>query len=163
METLKEKTSSKHKTININRTFDLPVEKVWDAWTKPEICKKWWGPKDYICPDCTIELKVGGKVLSSMQNKKDGKKIWSVGVFKEIIPQQRLVYTDNFSDENGKVIPVEGMPGDWSKRLIVTITLKNRNGKTEFHLQHENIPVESYDDCVQGWNESLDKLEELKE
>ena len=51
------------------------------------------------------------------------------------------------------------MKGDWSKELIITVELQDKNGKTDFSLTHEGLPVEMQDDCTEGWNESLDKLE----
>lgn len=85
--------ASKQKTVSITRTFNLPVDTVWKAWTEPESFKKWWGPKDYTCPSCTIDFKVGGKNLAAMRGP-DGKDIWSTGTYKEIIPQKKIVYTD---------------------------------------------------------------------
>jgi hypothetical protein len=51
------------------------------------------------------------------------------------------------------------MKGDWSKELKITIDLQDQNGKTELTLTHEGLPIEMYDECIDGWNESLDKLE----
>jgi uncharacterized protein YndB with AHSA1/START domain len=124
-----------------------------------EANKKWWGPSDYTCTFCKIDLNVGGKYLSNMKNKK-GEEMFGTGVYKEIVPKKKLVMTDNFSDEKGNITgPPKGMPGDWSKEMVVTIDLQDKNGKTEFSLTHQGLPVEAYEDCIKGWNESLDKLE----
>lgn len=153
-------TVGKQKTVLITRTFDLPVSKMWKAWTEPESFKKWWGPKDFTCPQSSIDLKVGGKYLSSMKSS-DGKEFWSTGTFKEIIPMKKIVYTDSFSDSKGNIIPASdyGMPGEWPNELVVTLTLEEVDGKTKMTLRHEGIPEESYDDCVTGWQQSFDKLE----
>lgn len=158
MET-KEKSAVKHKTVLIKRTFNLPVEKVWKAWTEPEVYKKWWGPHAFTCTYCEIDLRVGGTYLSNMKSK-DGKEMFGTGTYKEIIPNKKLVMTDNFSDEKGNIIdPPEEMKGDWSKELIVTVELQDKDGKTDFSLTHQGLPAEMYEDCTEGWNESLDKLE----
>lgn len=163
METTKEKSAVKHKTVLINRTFNLSIELVWDAFTNPETFKKWWGPENYSCTICKIDLKVGGKCFADMKNKKTGETMYSVDIYKEIVEREKLVMSDHFADEKGNIIPAPaGMPGDWSKEMIITIRLEDKNDQTAFSLTHEGIPVEGYEDCVKGWNESLDKLERLK-
>ncbi len=158
METTKQSTG-KYKTISIERTFNLPLTTVWSAWTQPEPFKKWWGPKEYTCPDCTIDFKVGGKCVASMQDK-DGKKVWSTCTYKEIVPQTKLVYMDSFADSKGNIVSgaVYGMP-EMPMSLLVTLQFKEENGKTTMHLQHEGLPVDMADDCVKGWQSSFDKME----
>lgn len=162
MSTIKTKPAEPGKQqLVITRIFDLPVNKVWKAWTEPESCKKWWGPKDFTSPYCTINLKVGGKYLSCMRSP-DGTEFWSTGVYKEIIPHKKLVFSDSFSDEKGNIIPAAdlNMPGDWPLELLVTVTLEETGEKTKMVLQHVGLPPESYDDCQTGWQQSFDKLEE---
>ncbi len=154
-------TAVNKKPVNITRTFDLPVAKVWQAWTDPKSLKKWWGPKDFTCPYCDIDLKVGGKYLACMRSNEEAE-FWSTGVYKEIIPDKKIVCTDSFSDDKGNVIPASelNMPGDWPMELLVTVTFEEAGGKTKIDLQQVGIPPEMYDDCIKGWDESLDKLEE---
>ena len=146
--------------IVIERIFSLPVSKVWKAWSEPESFKKWWGPKDFTCPVSTINFKTGGKYLSCMRSSA-GEEFWSTGVYQEIIPYKRIVYTDRFSDSKGNTIAASdhNLPGDWPEELLVTVTLEEAGGKTVLRLQHQGIPDEMYEDCIQGWNESFDKLE----
>lgn len=153
-------TAEKHKTITIKRTFNLPLSAVWKAWTEPESMKKWWGPKEYTCPDCSIDFKVGGKFLASMQGA-DGKKIWSTGTYKEIVPLKKIVNTDSFADSTGNIVPASyyKMSGDWGLELLVTTEFEEVDGKTNISLQHAGLPVELSDECMQGWQSSFDKLE----
>jgi uncharacterized protein YndB with AHSA1/START domain len=152
-------TTEKYKTISINRTVNLPLNSVWKAWTEPESFKKWWGPKEFTCPDCTIDFKIGGKMLASMMGE-DGKKIWSTGTYKEIIPQKKIVVTDSFADSNGNIVPASDykMP-EMPLELLVTIELEEVDGKTNMSILHEGLPAEIADDCVKGWQSSFDKLE----
>lgn len=145
----------------INRVFNLPVNKVWQAWTEPESFKKWWGPKDYTCPFCSIDLKTGGKYLSSMRSPQ-GDEYWSTGTYKEIVPNKKLVLTDSFSDSKGNIIPAAdlNMPGNWPLELLVTVTFEEADGKTKMKLRHEGLPPEMKEDCQTGWEQSFDKLEE---
>ena len=158
---VKQQGSALQNEIVINRVFNLPVSVVWLAWTDAEYFKKWWGPRGFTCPSSKMEAKVGGKYLNCMRGP-DGKEYWSTGVVKELIPERKLVVTDNFSDDKGNIKPASeyGMPGDWPKELLITVYLEEADGATKLRLQHEGIPEEGHDDCVNGWNECFDKLEE---
>jgi len=147
--------------IVIYRVFNLPAKVVWLALTNSEYYKKWWGPKDFTCPYSKMEAKVGGRYLNCMKGT-DGKEYWSTGIVKEFIPEKKLVVTDSFSDEKGNIKSAAeyGMPGDWPRELLISFELEEADGATKLKLTHEGIPVEMHDECVQGWNESFDKLEE---
>jgi uncharacterized protein YndB with AHSA1/START domain len=152
--------AAKQKTVSITRTFNAPVEEVWKAWSEPESFKKWWGPKDFTCPDCTIDFKVGGQIFASMQGP-DGKKIWSTCAFSKIEPMKKIIYMDNFADEKGNKVPASyyNMSGDWSNEVQVTVTFEDVNGKTKMTMDQTNIPEDMYDDCITGWQQCFDKME----
>jgi uncharacterized protein YndB with AHSA1/START domain len=158
---VKQQGSALQNEIVINRVFNLPVSVVWLAWTDAEYFKKWWGPRGFTCPSSKMEAKVGGKYLSCMRGP-DGKEYWSTGVVKELIPERKLVVTDSFSDDKGNIKPASeyGMPGDWPKELLITVYLEEADGATKMKLKHQGIPNEMREDCIKGWNESFDKLEE---
>ncbi|MBC7745405.1 MAG: VOC family protein [Flavobacterium sp.] len=149
------------KPLVINRIFNLPLSKVWQAWTESESIKKWWGPKDITCPYAFIDLKEGGKYLSCMLSP-NGDEFWTTGVYKEIVINKKLVCTDSFSDKNGNVVPASDykMPGNWPLESFLTVTFEETEGKTEMQLQHQGLPPEMLDDCKIGWEQSFDKLDE---
>lgn len=151
-------TAETQKTILVNRTFDLPLATVWKAWTEAESMKKWWGPEEYTCPDCSIDFKVGGKYLASMQAA-NGKKVWSTSTYKEIIPLKKIVNTDSFADSEGNIVPASyyKMEGEWELELQVTTEFEQVNGKTSISLQHAGLPAEISEDCMKGWQSSFDK------
>ena len=156
---VKQKPELKNNIV-INRVFDLPVQKVWAAWTDAEQFKKWWGPEGFTCPVSNMEAKVGGRYLSCMKAP-DGKEFWSTGVVKEFVPNRRLVLSDSFSDSKGNVISASdlGFPGNWPRELLISVTFEEAgSSKTKLRLEHEGIPEEMREDCIKGWNESLDKL-----
>ena len=157
---VKQQDSALQNEIVIQRVFSLPITNVWQAFTQPEQFKKWWGPKDFTCPSSKMDARVGGKYLNCMRSP-NGKEYWSTGVVKEFIPEKKLVITDSFSDENGNIISASelGMPGDWPGELLITINLEEADGATKLRLIHEGVPAEMREECIQGWNESLDKLE----
>ncbi len=146
----------------ITRIFDAPRELAWNAWTDPELFKSWWGPKNFTAPVIKIDLRAGGKYLYCMRGP-DGKDYWSTGVYREIVPMERLVLTDSFADEKGNVVPAShyGMGGDWPLELLVTVTLEELGGKTKMVLRHEGIPAGFMRELTEaGWGESFDKLAE---
>ena len=158
---VKQQGSALQNEIVINRVFNLPVSVVWLAWTAPEYFKKWWGPRGFTCPSSKMEARVGAKYLNCMRGP-DGKEYWSTGEVKELIPERKLVVTDSFSDEKGNIKSAAeyGMPGDWPKELLITVYLEEADGATKMKLRHQGVPDEMREDCIKGWNESLDKLEE---
>ena len=154
---------STERTLVIERIFDAPRELVWKAWTDPEMAKRWWGPKSFTSPAAEIDFRVGGKYLLAMQSPdfNNGEPIWSTGVYREIIPHQRIVCTDCFADENGNVVPAShyGMTGEFPLEMLVTVELEDLGGKTKMTLRHEGLPAgEISEGANQGWHESFDKL-----
>lgn len=148
--------------IQIIRIFDAPRELVWKAWTHPQHFRRWWGPKDYTCPFCEMDFRVGGKYLNCMRSP-EGKDYWGTGVFREIIPMERIVFTDCFADEQGNVVPAThyGMSPDFPLEMLVIVTFEDLDGKTKMTLEHIGIPTgPDSEGAQQGWSESFDKLAE---
>ena len=93
----------------------------------------------------------------------DGKDYWSTGVYREIVPTERLVVTDSFADEKGNVVPAShyGIAGDFPLELLVTVTFEKVGNKTKMTLKHEGIPEGMMREMTEtGWSESFDKLAE---
>jgi uncharacterized protein YndB with AHSA1/START domain len=148
--------------VFITRLFDAPRELVWQAWTDPKHFMLWWGPKDYTSPFCEMDLRVGGKYLNCMRSP-EGKDYWGTGVFREIIPMERIVFTDSFADEKGNVVPATyyGMSPDFPLEMLVTVTFEDQDGKTKMTLRHTGLPAGPESEGThQGWSESFDKLAE---
>jgi uncharacterized protein YndB with AHSA1/START domain len=93
----------------------------------------------------------------------DGKDYWSTGVYREIVPHERLVVTDSFADEKGNVVPAShyGMTGEWPLEMLVTVTFEDIGGRTKMILRHQGIPSGMMRELTEtGWSESFDKLAE---
>jgi len=147
----------------IEREFDAPRERVWMAWTTPDLVMRWWGPKGYSAPAARISLRVGGSFLICMRSP-DGKDTWGTGVYREIVPFERIVSTDSFADEQGNVVsPTDyGMGPDFPRELLLTVTFEEANGKTKLTLKHAGMPAgKTLDEARVGWTESFDKLAAL--
>lgn len=156
-------TSVNAQQLTITRTFNAPRELVWRAWSDPQLYKQWWGPKHFTCPEATIDFRVSGKYHSCMRSP-DGQDFWSTGVYREIVPHERIVYTDSFADAQGNVVPASyyDMPADMPLEMLVTVTFAEQGGKTLMTLVHAGMPGgEMGSGANEGWNQSFDKMEAL--
>lgn len=146
--------------VIITRVFNATRDQVWTAWTDPEYLKKWWGPKNYTAPTIKNDMRVGGKYHYAMQAQ-DGQLIWSTGTYKEIRYLEKIVATDSFADDKGNIVPAAqyGMPEGMPDELLITVTFEDQGNKTKLTINHRDFPPSFVQDCTNGWNESLDKLE----
>src|ERR1700685_968489 len=93
--------------LRIERIFDAPRQLVWNTWTTPELIMQWWGPEPFTSPTCKVDLRGGGKYLFCMRSP-DGMDYCSGGIYKEILPNEKLVCPQFFANEFGeKIDPIE--------------------------------------------------------
>lgn len=162
----KQSTLYKVSTVNskllvIDRDFNVPVEKLFDAFSHGEVIKVWWWPKDLYADKVNYDFKEGGKYFISMKGFDQGGG-GMTGQFEEIVKNERIVMTDYFSDEKGNPISAAqaDMPGQWPDTVYITFDFESfGEDKSRFKLSQQGIPNEMQKDCTQGWNESFDKLE----
>ena len=151
--------------LEIRRVFNAPREAVWQAWTRSDLLKRWTGPAGFTAPAYTLDLRVGGRYLLCMRSP-EGKEYWSTGVYREIDAPRKLVMSDSFADEKGNVVPAShyGLETEYPLELQVTITLEERDGRTEMLLQHAGMPQgKERDGARDGWTSSFDKFAALVE
>jgi len=112
-------TKRSDREIEITRVFDAPRKLVFDAFTKPDLVKRWLlGPTGWTMPVCNIDAKVGGKFRYGWRNENDGREMGVNGVFREFSPPDRTVHTEIFDE-------------DWTGgETVVTTLFKERGGKT---------------------------------
>ena len=92
-------TTPSDREIAMTRVFDAPRRLVYDAYTKPELVKRWLlGPPGWSMPVCEIDLRVGGKYRWVWRSDKDGTTMGISGVYREIVPPERLVTTERFDE-----------------------------------------------------------------
>ena len=148
--------------LHITRDFDATREDVFKAWTDPERVKRWWGPKGFTTPFCRIDLRPGG-VFHYCMRSPEGRDYWGIGIYREIVEPERIVYTDAFSDAEGRPVPPAhyGMSASHPAETLVTAIFDDRGGKTRLTLHH-SIPESSdvFEECRQGWTEMLERLAE---
>ncbi|HVM13549.1 MAG TPA: SRPBCC domain-containing protein [Egibacteraceae bacterium] len=87
----------KKKELRFERTYEAPVDAVWEAWTQPELLRQWWGPEKTTIPECEVDLRVGGRIYIVMEagegmGKYQGTRWPLEGTFTHIDPKRRLVY-----------------------------------------------------------------------
>jgi uncharacterized protein YndB with AHSA1/START domain len=152
--------SGSRDAVVIERSFDAPVDLVWQMWTDPEHFKEWYGPGGATIPVAKMDVRVGGNRLVCMEvHSPDGPmQMWFGGEYREIIENERLVYTEFMSDENGNALsPSEsGMPEGHPTMTEVSVEFQDVGGRTKMVMTHRGIPADS--PGAVGWTIALDKL-----
>lgn len=87
----------KTKQLNFERSYTTPLAAVWEAWTQPDVLRRWWGPEHTTIPDCRIDLRVGGAIYIVMEageamGKYHGTRWPMAGTFTSIEHHRRLIY-----------------------------------------------------------------------
>ncbi|NWG52631.1 MAG: SRPBCC domain-containing protein [Hydrogenophilaceae bacterium] len=131
----------------ITRIFDAPARLVFQLWSEAAHMQAWMGPEGFTCEAMDIDFRVGGAYRGMIKSAAYGES-WFGGVYREIAPEKRLVFT--FAWDAGPSAGVE---------TLITITFAERDGKTTqtFH-QTPFLDVERRDSHVGGWSSAFDKL-----
>lgn len=149
------KNTGTETTLQLKRTFSASRERVFKAWTDPEMLKEWFGPEGVKTVSAEVELKIGGKYRFEMKLP-DGKMVYHQGAFREIKFPERLVYTWILEGQNCKG------GEDEDCETLVTIDFKDLGGSTELTLTHEFFPSEkSREGHEFGWTGCFNKLEKV--
>ena len=147
-------------SVVIERHFDAPVELVWKMWTESEHFAAWYGPMGATIPVAKMNVRVGGSrhICMAMETPNGPMQMWFVGEFLEIDANERLVYTEAMSDEDGNVIsPAQmGMPEGHPETTQVIVELEPVDGKTKMTMTHIGVPADS--PGASGWGMAFDKL-----
>jgi uncharacterized protein YndB with AHSA1/START domain len=149
----------------ISRVFAAPRELVFEAWTDPEHLVRWFGPKGFTMPACSLDLRPGGIFHYSMKSP-DGHEMWGKWTFREIVVSEKIVLVSSFSDARGGVMR-HPMSATWPLETLSTTTLTENAGKTALTIEWSPINAteaerktfdESHVGMQQGWNGTLDQL-----
>ena len=108
--------------IEMTRVFNAPRRLVFDAWTKPELLARWLGPRDWTMPVCEIDLRPGGSYRYVLRGP-DGSEMVMRGVYREVVPPERLVSTESFEG----FTEVGWRPED---ETVITALFAERDGRT---------------------------------
>jgi uncharacterized protein YndB with AHSA1/START domain len=138
-------------TLRLERTFEASPEEVFDAWTSPEVLRRWWATDPAgSTPVADVDLRVGGGYRLTMQEA-DGRTRHTVrGEYREIVRPERLVYTWSWEEEDGSVGHVS----------TVTVRFRGDGERTTVLLEHAGLPSEaSRDNHGAGWRACLENLQ----
>ncbi|MBX7167259.1 MAG: SRPBCC family protein [Pirellulales bacterium] len=137
-------------TVRLHRVFTAPPERVYRAFLEPGALAKWLPPYGFTCAVQHLDARVGGKFRMSFTNFGTGSSHAFGGEYLELVPHERIRYTDKFDDPN--------LPGE----IQVTVQLKRVSCGTEVEIVQEGIPaVIPPEACYLGWQESLMQLATL--
>lgn len=139
-------------TVRLHRVLAAKPEKVYRAFVESDAMASWLPPYGFVCTVHHSEPKVGGTYKMSFRNFTTGHSHSFGGTYVELVPGEKLRYTDRFDDPN--------LPGE----IQVTVSLKAVPSGTELNIVQEGIPdVIPADGCYLGWRDSLEKLQKLVE
>lgn len=145
------KSANTH-TIRLHRVLRAPPERVYRAFLDADAFAKWLPPNGFTCKVHHLDAKVGGTFRMSFTNFTTGKSHAFGGEYLELVPHERIRYTDRFDDPN--------LPGT----IHVTVTLKQVSVGTELNIVQEGIlAVIPEEACYLGWRDSLTLLTQLVE
>jgi len=139
-------------TIHLHRVFRAPPERLYRAFLDGSAMSKWLPPYGFTCTVQQMEATVGGTYKMAFTNFSSGVSQSFGGVYLELVPNERIRYTDRFDDPN--------LPGE----MQTTVTLKPVLCGTEVNITQEGLPeVIPVEMCYLGWQESLAQLATLVE
>lgn len=151
----------------LERVFDAPRELVFQMFKEAEHLKRWWGPKGWEIPVCTIDFRPGGvwhycmKCVDENQGQFYGMESWGKGIYREIVEPEMFIYNDYFSDAEGNIN--ESMPAPLIKMEFI-----DQGGKTKLVNRAEYASAEALKTVMdmgmmQGITETWNRLGELLE
>lgn len=139
-------------TVRLHRVLAAKPEKVYRAFVTADAMARWLPPNGFTAKVHQMDAKVGGTFKMSFTNFTTGHTISFGGEYLELVPHERIRYTDRFDDPN--------LPGE----IRVTVTLRKVSVGTELHIEQAGIPaVIPLEACYLGWQQSLANLAMLVE
>ncbi|MEW6272560.1 MAG: SRPBCC family protein [Thermodesulfobacteriota bacterium] len=139
-------------TVRLHRVVRSTPERVYRAFLEPDAMAKWLPPYGFTCTVHQMDARVGGSYRMSFRNFSTGNGHSFGGEYRELIPNERIQYTDRFDDPN--------VPGE----MRTTISLQPVSCGTELTIVQEGLPdVIPVEQCYLGWQESLEQLARLVE
>jgi len=135
-------------TLVLRRTFDAPRERVFAAWTQPDILREWFKPGDHTLPEMTMDVREGGRYRIVFKDP-DGELLAVDGSFREIRPPAHLSMTWSWEEDDAAL----------ARDTLLSLDFHDAGGKTELVLTHSNFrDAQQRDNHNGGWSSMLDKL-----
>jgi uncharacterized protein YndB with AHSA1/START domain len=149
----------------ISRSFGVPPELMWMAWTERDRLKEWFGPRGFSMPVATLDLRPGGTFHYCLRAP-DGTEMWGKFLYREILAPEKIVLVNCFSDAAGGVTRHPFSPS-WPLELLSTFTFAGGEGRTTVTVQwtpfnatdaERRTFAAGHDSMLQGWTGTFDRL-----
>ena len=135
-------------SLTVTREFDAPRDLVWAAFTTPDMLREWWGPVPHPAVVIDMDVRVGGAWRNCLRSVETGEDLWQDGVFTEVAPPERLVFTFAWEDD-----------GERGQENEVILTFTDLGASTRLTLTQTPFVTEAQRDGHGfGWNSSFDRL-----
>jgi uncharacterized protein YndB with AHSA1/START domain len=143
-------TEHRARVLRIERTFDAPVERVFEAWTSEEVLRRWLhGMPGWETPTAEVDLRVGGRIRIVMRDPSDGTEAGATGEYRVVEPSRRLVFTWVWDHEPGNP-------------QLIELEFTEADGQTVVQMTNSAIPSAArLEDQERGWHVCYDNLERL--
>ena len=149
------------KDVQIERTFDAPIDLIWAMWTEPEHFANWYGPTGARIPTAEMDVRVGGRrhIVMEMDTPNGPMRMSFIGEYRAVDPKTHLVYTESMADADGNPLTAEqmGMPDGSPMETSIVVDLEDLGARTKMTLTHVGVPADS--PGSQGWAMAIDKME----
>jgi uncharacterized protein YndB with AHSA1/START domain len=139
------------RTLRIERTYRAPIERVFDAWTSPEVLRRWWRTqRDWETSEAQVDLRVGGAVRVAMRDPATGTEHAGGGLYTEVDPPTRVAFTWLWD-------------GD-TRRTLIEIDFEERDGVTAVRFTHRDLwDEEAFRSHEDGWTRMFEILADYTE
>jgi uncharacterized protein YndB with AHSA1/START domain len=136
------------RVLLIERLFDAPPSLVFKVWTQAEHLARWWGPRGFTVLAYKAEVRPGGSFRFGIRSP-EGSEQWAQGVYREVVPPERLVFTTAWEDEQGRP----------KHETLVTLTFAEQDGRTRLTLHQALFESTTARDLHEGgWSSTLELL-----
>ncbi|GBG11927.1 MULTISPECIES: SRPBCC domain-containing protein [Paenibacillus] len=150
--------------LTLERVFNAPPSLVFQAFSQAEHLKHWWGPRGWAITHCTVDFRPGGSwhYCMTCQDKEQGDfygmESWGKSLYKEIVENEKIVYTDYFSDKDGNLS--EEMPATDATLLFESYEGKTKLINISIYDTAESLKTVLDMGMEQGVTETWDRLDE---
>jgi uncharacterized protein YndB with AHSA1/START domain len=143
-------TEHRARVLRIERSFDAPVERVFEAWTNAEVLRRWLhGHRDWETPTAEVDLRVGGRIRIVMRDPSDGTEAGATGEYRVVEPPRTLVFTWVWDEQ----------PEQWQ---LIELEFSERDGRTTVLMTNSAIPTDGrLKSQERGWHVCYDNLDRL--
>jgi uncharacterized protein YndB with AHSA1/START domain len=156
-----------NETFVITRVVAAPRDRVWDAWTKPDLYARWFGPKGCITTVKTADVRPGG-LLHSRLDTPDGGTMWARCVYRTVAAPSHLVWVQSFSDEHAAISRAPFFGGRWPREMLTDVTFADEGAGTRITLTWTPLEAEADEKANfvgnipsrhGGWGGTFDQLD----